>query len=448
MKRSLVLAMLAAGFTAAPALAQDSVFTLAETAMPDSAPVDFIVAVAGNSVILNSQVAEEMFQQQSAGRVIPDDPESRAAIRREIVNDLVDVELAVQKAVQDTSIQVTPQEVASAVEQNIRNIRSRVPTESEYRAELEKAGFATPEEYRSWLTDQQRRILLHNKLIEKLRASGQLEPVSPTEEEMRAYFEQARGQLGKRPATVSFQQIVVAPEPSAEALARALALADSIAVELRAGEDFATAARRFSEDPGSAEKGGDLGWFRREQMVPEFSEIAFKLKPGVVSYPVKSAFGYHIIQVQRVQPTEVQARHILIAPEVTQAEADSAEALAARIREAVIAGASFDSLQRRHHDRAEEKDVAVVPLSQLPAPYPTILAEADSGDVPPVLELPGIPGSFGKFVVIEVTGFTPEGDVRFEDVRDVIRQRLSQELSLSRFYDRLREASYVDIRIN
>ncbi|MGH7658173.1 MAG: peptidylprolyl isomerase, partial [Gemmatimonadales bacterium] len=395
---------MAVAFRVAPLAAQDSTFTLPEQTMPDSAPVDFIVAVVGNSVILNSQVAEEMFQQQTAGRVIPDDPAGRAAVREEILNDLVDVELAVQQAEQDTSIQVTPQEVASAVEQNIRNIRSRVPTEQEYRIELEKAGFATPEEYRRWLTDQQRRVLLHNKLIEKLRGTGQLEPVSPTDDEMRAYFEQARGQLGKRPATISFHQVVVAPKASPEAMAGAEALADSIAVELRAGGDFATAARRFSDDPGSAEKGGDLGWFRREAMIPEFSQVAFSIKPGVVSYPVKSAFGFHIIQVQRVQPTEVQARHILIAPEVTQVEADSAKALAERIRTAVIAGASFDSLQRLYHDRAEEKSVEVVPLGQLPQPYPTVLADADSAEVPPVLELPGQPGSFGKYAVIEVTG--------------------------------------------
>lgn len=436
--RTLILALALAW--AAPAAAQAPV-------IPDSAAVDYIVAVVGNSAILNSQVAEEMFQQQSGGRTMPTDPEGQAAVRREIVNDLIDVELAVQQAQRDTTIHVTPEEVASAVEQQIQNLRKRIPSELDYRNELRQAGFATPEEYRRWLTDQQRRVLLHNKLIDHLRQSGRLEPVSPTEQEMRDYFDQAKGNLGKRPATISFRQIVVAPEASPAAKQAAKQLADSIATALREhGGDFATAARRFSDDPGSREKGGDLGWFRREAMIPEFSRVAFLLKPGVISNPVESPFGYHIIQVQRSQPTEVQARHILITPEVTGAEVDSARARAERILAQVSAGASFDSLQRIYHDGAEEKSVEDVPVGQLPDPYPSVLAEADSGAVVS-LDLAAVGDAPGKFAVIQVTDRNDEGDIRFEDVRDVIRQRLSRDLSLRRYYDRLREYAYIDIRI-
>ena len=99
-------------------------------------------------------------------------------------------------------------------------------------------------------------------------------------------------------------------------------------LELRRGADFATAARRFSQDPGSKEQGGSLNWFRRGVMVPEFERVAFGLKPGVVSDPVESPFGYHIIQVERVQPGEVQARHILLVPEIDSAHVDSARATA------------------------------------------------------------------------------------------------------------------------
>ena len=78
----------------------------------------------------------------------------------------------------------------------------------------------------------------------------------PTEAEMRSYFDANKGSLGSRPATISFRQIVVTPKPSAEAKARTKAQADSIVLELRRGADFATAARRFSQDPGSKDQGG------------------------------------------------------------------------------------------------------------------------------------------------------------------------------------------------
>src|SRR5438552_12718716 len=169
---------------------------------------------------------------------------------------------------------------------------------------------------------------------------------------MRAYFNDQKGSLGNRPATISFRQIVIAPRPSPEAKARTRAQADSIVLELRKGADFATAAKRFSQDPGSKEQGGSLNWFRRGVMVPEFERVAFSLKPGVVSDPVESPFGYHIIQVERVQPGEVQARHILLIPEIDSVHVDSARTLAALVRTRLLAGASFDSLQRTYHDRS------------------------------------------------------------------------------------------------
>jgi peptidyl-prolyl cis-trans isomerase SurA len=238
---------------------------------------------------------------------------------------------------------------------------------------------------------------------------------------------------------------VITPIPSAAAKARTKAQADSIVLELRRGADFATAARRFSEDPGSKEQGGSLNWFRRGVMVPEFERVAFSMKPGVVSDPVESPFGYHIIQVERVQPAEVQARHILLVPEIDSAHVAAARARADSVQKALLAGASFDSLQRLYHDRSAERQAENVPITKLPENYAKTVGDAAAGTILPVFTMPGS-GGREQFVVLQVTDRRPEGEVKYEDVRDKIREQLGQQLAIRRYLDRLRRSTYVEIR--
>jgi len=210
--------------------------------------------------------------------------------------------------------------------------------------------------------------------------------------------------------------------------------------------DFATAARRFSQDPGSAQQGGDLGWLRRgPPLAPEFEKAAFALKPGTISRPVESPFGYHIIQVKRAQPSEIDVRHILIMPAVTEADAQAARALADSLAMAIRNGASFDSLQRRYHDQAEEREAKGVPFAQLPPAYQAALANADSGSVAPVFVLEA-PNNRSKYVVAYVVGKSPEGDVSYADVRDGIRNMLSAQLAEERYIQQLRRSAYVEVR--
>ena len=437
------LILLAVG-TAAGLSAQDS--TVATAPPRDTTfVVDRVVAVVGNRPVLASQVDEELFSRQSQGVKLPDNPEGIRAIRQQIVSSIIDEELLVQQAMRDTSIKVTDEEIATGVEEQVKKVRTNFNSEMEYAAELKKAGFQTPEEYRRWLTDQQRRAAYQNRLIEKLRSDGKLKSVAPTEKEMKEYFEEQKASLGTRPATLSFRQIVVTPMPSAEAKAKTKAEADSIVLELRRGADFAVAARRFSQDPGSKEQGGSLNWFRRGVMVPEFEKVAFSLRPGMISDPVESPFGYHIIQVERVQPAEVQARHILLVPHIDSANVDSARARAESIRAALLAGASFDSLQRLYHDRSAEKEAANVPVTKLPENYAKVVADSGRGSILPVFTMPGS-GNRDQFVVLQVIDRRPEGEIRYEDVHDRIREQLGQQLAIRRYLDRLRRSTYVEIR--
>jgi peptidyl-prolyl cis-trans isomerase SurA len=446
--KTLLAAALIGSATVARSLAAQDTAAVISNAAPaarDTAfVVDRVVAVVGNRPVLASQVDEEIFSRQSQGAKLPSDSLGIRAVRQDVVSSIIDEELLVQQAQRDTAITVTDEEIAKGVEEQIRKVRGNFSSELEYAAELRKAGFQTPEEYRRWLTDQQRRAALQNRLIEKLRNEGKLKAVAPTDKEMKDFFEQQKSSLGKRPATLSFRQVVVSPSPSPAAKARTKAQADSIVLELRRGADFATAARRFSQDSGSKEQGGSLNWFRRGVMVPEFERVAFSLKPGVVSDPVESPFGYHIIQVERVQPAEVQARHILLVPEIDSAHVDSARKIAESVRSALLAGAPFDSLQRLYHDRSAERDAQNIPVTKLPEEYAKVLGDAGTGTILPVFTMSN--SGRQQFMVLQVTDRRPEGEIKYEDVRDRIRDQLGEQLAIRRYLDHLRKSTYVEIR--
>lgn len=417
-------------------------------ATPDSVVVDRIVAVVGSKAITSSHIEERLLQEFPQGKGLPTTPDSLGVIKKELLRLLINEELMVQEANRDTTIKVLDDDVTKSVDALLKSTRAKYPSEEAYRKDIRSSGFETPDEYRSWLTEQQRRAFLRRELLSKQRGKGVLKPVSPTEKEIREYFEHNKRYFPPRGRAISFRQIVLQPPAKPEAKARAFAIADSIATELRKGGDFAAAAKRFSMDPGSKDAGGDLGWMRRGQNLDQhFEDAAFSLRPGVISDPVETAFGYHLIQVQRAQPAEVQIRHILIMPVIDSADADSAARVAANLREAIAGGASFDSLQRVWHDRTEERELVQFPFDSLPGTYRDALEGVAPGKVSKVFALPA-PGDplRSKHVILLVTELVPAGPVRYEDVKEQIRSGLSEELTQRRYIDKLRAATLVEVR--
>lgn len=416
---------------------------------PPEQTLDRIVAVVGTRPILASQIDEEMVQQQAQGQPLPTDSAGTATLRRQILDRLIELEILVQQAERDTTIKVTDQEVLDQVEQTYQNVRKQFSTENEFRDQIRQARFGSVEEWRRWLADQQRRQLLAQRLIEAQRQKGKLRPIPPTEAQMRDFWAQNKEQQPKRPATVSFRQIVVKPVPDSAARQRAYARAESLVVELRKGGDFAAAAKRFSMDSASAVQGGELGWFRRGVMVKEFEDVAFRLRPGEISFPVETAFGFHVINVERTQPAEILARHILIIPEISKAQIAIARRLADSLHTVLADGTvriPFDSLAKLYGDPQEPKLAEDASLTDMPPEYQKAFsADSTLGLKPVIAEGADTPRE--KFVVVEVTARKAAGDLAFDDVKMRIRQSLSDQLAIKHFIDQLRRQIYVDIRL-
>ena len=410
-------------------------------------PVDRIVAIIGTKPILASQVEEQLVLAQSQGVKVPEDSAARDAARRQLLSQMVDEELLVQQAERDTTIKVTDQEVQDAVEQTVQNVRKQFTSTPEFQSQLRAAGFVSEEEWRRWLADQQRRAILQQRLIEGLKQKGKLRPIPPSDAEMRAFWESNRAQQPKRPAAISFRQIVIVSKADSAANARALQLGDSLVAVLRraGGARFAEVAKQYSADSVSREQGGALGWFRRGVMVKEFEDVAFRLRPGAISDVVRTEFGFHIIQVERAQPAEILARHILIQPTISEAQIAIARRQADSVHDALAHGASFDTLARRYADPSEPKLADALPVSQLPPDYEKAIGTDTVPGLKPVFEV-AAGTARPRFVVFELLKRLPEGELGFDEVKDRIRDGLGQQLAIKHHLDLLRRTTYVDVR--
>jgi len=407
--------------------------------------VDHIVAVVGNVAIPFSRVQEQLNLMRARGQTIPTDSTALLQLEQSIVSQLVDDELLYQQAQADTSIHVSDQEVQDAVDRAIHQIRTQFSSDVDFQRQLQASGFGTLAEYRGWIADQQRRDLLTQTLLQKLKQKGELKPVAPTDSEMHAFFDQVKGQQ-TRPAIVSFRQIVIRPRPDSLAVVKAYELADSLYIAIKNGADFASLAKRYSADPGSRDQGGELGYFRRGLMVPAFDRVAFGLKPGAISPPVETSFGFHIIQVERADPSEVEARHILIAPTITAANVQAAERLADSVAALARRGASFDSLAHLYHDPTAQAFAEGVVLDSLPPIYHDAFDPVQAGAIVGPLRLPQ-PDSSVQFAVVHLEEKRAAGQYTFDELKDKIRDQLSTEAAERTYLDTLRARTYVDIRL-
>ena len=417
----------------------------------ETLPIDRVVAVVGNEVILWSDVLEEINLMRAQGRQLPDDSTAQMVMAREIINRLVETELLVQRAKLD-SVQIEDAELTPAVDQRMKQVRGQFQSDEQFQDLLRRSGFGSAEEYRRWLMDEQRRNEMQDRLIQKLRQEGKLPPAPVSEDEVQKFFESNRGQVPRLPATVTFRQIVLPVKPSPAARDEARAKAESLYAEIRRGGDFEQIAKRESMDPATRETGGDLGWRRRgggsEGLVPEFEYVIFRMGPGQTSPVFETSFGFHIARVDRVQPAEVKARHILIRPKLDSVDVAAARARADSVAAAWRAGASFETLVAQYHDPIEERSIPnPFPRNQLPEPYQKAVEGQEADAIVGPFEIEDAARSVPKFVVLQLTSIEPEREPSLAEFRQQIRDQLAQQKAVRRLFDNLRQATYVSVRI-
>ena len=272
--------------------------------------VDKTVAVVGNEVIMISDIESEMqMMQYNYGM------KSDRKARCELLENMMSSKLFLMQARVD-SLVVNNDMVESELANRIDMLKTNLGSEEAVEKEFGKPIYRLRQEWRSDLEDQ----TLTQQMQQEI--AGKIPDLTPYD--VQKYVDATEAEdLPMVPVKYQLSQICIYPDREAANLAvkeRLLAIRERI----MNGEKFSTLARIYSQDPGSARKGGELGMASKSIFWPAFSDAAMALKPGMVSQIVETPDGFHIIEVLEKKGDMFNARHILLKPEYTAEDRNKA----------------------------------------------------------------------------------------------------------------------------
>lgn len=304
--------------------------------------IDGIIATVGDYLILDSDIDKSFLELTSQGNSVKD------ITRCQMLGKLLEDRLYAHQAVQD-SIIVTDAEVKTKLEEQLGYMVEQLGSMEKTIAYFKKN---SEEDFRADLSE----IIKMNKLTAEMQRKI-VDEVTITPEEVRNFYkkipENERPTFG---AEVEVSQIVINPKITDEDKQKVIDKLKQFKKEVLEGSSFATKAVLYSQDPGSSTNGGYYKMNRRTPFVKEFKDVAFSLAEGEISEPFETTYGFHIIMIDKIKGQEVELRHILLSPNVTdQALKDAKEKIVQIKKKIENKEITFADAARAESDEKETK---------------------------------------------------------------------------------------------
>jgi len=404
--------------------------------------VDRIVAVVGDDVILESELTREVYLYYIQFGVEIEDEAQLEDLRSSVLERMIESRILLAEAKRDT-IEPSETEVEEALNQAIKEISGRFPSEEAFEEEVLQQGL-TVDDLRARYREDIRERLLVDGLVERRLRPG----VFVSSREVEEFYQSHIDSIPLVPAKVTLSHIMIAVVPGEEMEKAAKERAEAILALVKEGQDFAMLARRFSEDPGSAPQGGDLGYFGRGEMVPEFETAAFDLQPGEVSGLVQTVFGYHILKCEEKEADRVRISHILVLLLPGPEDAARARARADSVRTMALAEERFASLAGRYSDDAESRDRGGVLGEFVVDDLGQFLRDAIEGLGPG--EISDIVESDIGYHVVRVDAYEASRRPTYDEIKGSLKEFLFQtklEEKSKGWIEELKEEIYVENRL-
>ncbi len=275
--------------------------------------IDGIVAIVEDNIILNSDLSQMISITAAQNKLNLNEPMVYKNLENKVINSMIDQKVILEMALLD-SVVVDESEVDQALEQQIENLI------------FESNGKENAEELLGQSINSFRREFwyeMQNRLITERYQQMLLSDIKLTREDVEGFLETYKDSLPIVPTKVQLYHILIKIKPSKQSKQATINKLVTLRKKLIQKEvSFSEQAKLHSEDIGSKERGGDLGWVKRGSLVKNFENTAFTLKINEISNPIETEFGFHILETLDKKGEKVKVRHILIKPPITKLDTE------------------------------------------------------------------------------------------------------------------------------
>lgn len=400
--------------------------------LPAQQIVDGIAAIVGEDIILFSEVNQYAFEiAQQSGADIYNDPSGFARFQELALRDMVNSKILILQAAAD-SIEINERNVEATVNQQLQQYINLAGSQ-----EMLEMYFDTPiKKVREMLYER-----IKSSMIAQQLQQEKFSRIKISRPEVIAFYEEYRDSIPELPVRVNIDHILLREKPSPASKERSYTMLMDIRARILNGEiTFEQAAKEYSQDPGSADEGGDLGFVSKGTFVAEFEKAAFALNPDEISLPVETQFGYHLIQLLEKRGELIHTRHILIPIESSDEDRKYVINMLSTIRDSILAGGDFSRFARKYSEdpdvEANSGRLGEFSLQDLQIPeFVEIAADLKEGDISEPFQ-----SSYG-FHILRLNKYLPSETISLQKHYPILENMALNE-KRSRFWNEFMENLY------
>jgi peptidyl-prolyl cis-trans isomerase SurA len=402
--------------------------------------LDKIVAVVDNEFILKSELEFQTNMVAAQRKIDPNSP----GLQKQVLNAIIEEKLIYAQANFD-SIIVTDEEVASRIDYQINVFQQQYGSIEK----IEQMYGMSIEKIKRELRDEIQKSLMIQKLQEKNFAS-----IEASRREVESFFTIYKDSIGVIPEKVKISHIFNNPKASSINKEKYRQFAKAILDSIKNGSDFAELAKKYSEDPGSAVQGGDLGFVKRGVFYPEFEAVAYSLEPNQISDIVESPVGYHIIQLLERRGESIKTRHILIKIKLDEQADLNTITFLTDVRDSIIKKVAPFSYYAKKY--SEDKDTAPFGgdlgtffIGQIDKQLLDAVAKLKDGEIGFPRRIEYSEGNYGYHIVWlekRTLQHLATLDLDYPEIKKLAEDHKKQK-KYSEWIEKLKEKIYWDVRI-